>query len=333
MKRKKKNWIGRVVCLLLIYVFMFVGYQFYEKKVEERFRYENMIHETNECLRIGDWKCAEKNVRELLKSEPNDTNLQMHMAGILFEQERYKECINYIETLSFKHQDLDYLVKKSNALEQELKNLGVEKSMHFRLEFDGGPSKKDVMEALAVLEVAYDSISNLFDYLPENKMSLVLYEDKEYQGTGPRPDWVAAVFDGKLRVPVNLMAYREVYRPVLFHELTHSFVRAMTHANVPCWMNEGIAQVVDGSRTNLPRPEGVAPSLQSLSEPFVKEPSEEKALLLYWYSQKMVERLLARNPSFVHFREFVQNLRNMETDDALEKFYGVKTSQLLDEVR
>ena len=195
-----------------IYVAMLVGYLYYEKKVEESIRYDDMIAMTNKCLRIGDWKCAEKNVRELLKSEPNDTNLQMHMAGILFEQERYQECIRYIESLNFKHKDLDYLVEKSNALEQELKNLGVEKSMHFRLEFDGGPSKKDVMEALAVLEVAYDSISNLFDFLPENKISIVLYQEEEYQGTGPRPDWVAAVFDGKLRVPVNMMAYREVYR-------------------------------------------------------------------------------------------------------------------------
>ena len=337
MKRKKKNWIGRVVCLLLIYVFMFVGYQFYEKKVEERFRYEDMIHETNECLRIGDWKCAEKNVRELLKSEPNDTNLQMHMAGILFEQERYKECINYIETLSFKHQDLDYLVKKSNALEQELKNLGVEKSMHFRLEFDGGPSKKDVMEALAVLEVAYDSISNLFDYLPENKMSLVLYEDKEYQGTGPRPDWVAAVFDGKLRVPVNMMAYREVYRPVLFHELTHSFVRAMTHANVPCWMNEGIAQVIDGSHNNEERPLGAYPSVESLRKPFVKEMDSATVKMLYWFSRRMVEELLWRDGGGPHaFRKYakcLQDLRELGMDGSLKKHYETTAQDLLESVR
>ena len=337
MERKKKNWIGRVVCLLLIYVFMFVGYQFYEKKVEERFRYEDMIHETNECLRIGDWKCAEKNVRELLKSEPNDTNLQMHMAGILFEQERYKECINYIETLSFKHQDLDYLVKKSNALEQELKNLGVEKSMHFRLEFDGGPSKKDVMEALAVLEVAYDSISNLFDYLPENKMSLVLYEDQEYQGTGPRPDWVAAVFDGKLRVPVNMMAYREVYRPVLFHKLTHSFVRAMTHANVPCWMNEGIAQVIDGSHNNEERPLGAYPSVESLRKPFVKEKDSATVKMLYWFSRRMVEELLWRDGGGPHaFRKFakcLQDLRELGMDGSLKKHYETTAQDLLESVR
>jgi hypothetical protein len=150
---------------------------------------------------------------------------------------------------------------------------------------------------------------------------------------GPRPDWVAAVFDGKLRVPVEMMHYREIYRPVLFHELTHSFVRAMTRAKVALWINEGIAQVVDGSRSQNPRPSGAAPSLNSLIEPFVKEPSADVAERLYWYSQKMVERMLARNPEFVHFREFIQSLRTMETDEALLKFYGVKTAQLLDEVK
>ena len=73
--------------------------------------------------------------------------------------------------------------------------------------------------------------------------------------------------------------------------------------------------------------------MNALTEPFVKEPSADVAIRLYWYSQKMVEGLLARNPSFVHFREFVQSLRSMETDDALEKYYGVKTAQLLDEVK
>lgn len=336
MAQKKSNWKRRVVGLLLMYVLMFVGYQYYEKKVVEREQFEMMIHETNECLRVGDWKCAENNVRELLKSEPNDTNLQMHMAGILFEQERYKECINYIETLNFKHQDLDYLVKKSKALEQEMENLGVEKSMHFRLEFDGGPSKKDVMEALAVLEVAYDSISNLFDFLPENKMSLVLYQEKEYQG-GTRPEWVAAVFDGKLRVPVNLMAYREVYRPVLFHELTHSFVRAMTHANVPCWMNEGIAQVVDGSHNDDPRPIGSYPSLKSLTEPFVNEPNTDKAKKLYWFAMRMVQELLWRDgggaDAFRNFAKCLQDLHELGTDGALKKHYGMTARDLLESVK
>ena len=323
--------------LLLSLILVAVLFVSYSKKKAEFEKYEAMIAETNACLAAGDWKCAEENIRELLKSEPNDTNLQLHMAGILFEQERYQECIRYIETLNFKHKDLDYLVEKSNLLEQEMAQLGVEKSMHFRLEFDGGPSKKDVMEALAVLEVAYDSISNLFDFMPENKMCLVLYQDKEYQGVGPRPDWVAAVFDGKLRVPVNLMAYREVYRPVLFHELTHAFVRSMTQAKVPLWMNEGIAQVIDASHNNEERPAGSYPSIESLTESFVDESNTEKATKLYWFSRRMVEELLWRDgggpEAFRNFAKCLQDLRKLGTDGALQKYYGTNAKDLLESIR
>ena len=305
------------------------------KKKAECERFNALIAETNECLAAGDWKCAERDVRELLKSEPNDTNLQMHLAGILFEQERYRECVSYVESLNFKHKDLDYFVEKSKLLEREMETLGVEKSMHFRLEFDGHPSKKDVMEALAVLEVAFDSISNLFDFIPENKISLVLYEDKDFQGMGSRPDWVAAVFDGKLRVPVNMMEHREVYRPVLFHELTHAFVRAMTFKSIPLWMNEGIAQVIDASRTGVERPAGAVPNLKTLTEPFVNQQNADMALRLYWYSQRMVEELLKRggDDAFVKFAKCVQELRKMDVDEALQKYFGTTSKELWESVR
>lgn len=299
--------------------------------------HEALIEETNECLATGDWKCAEKNVRILLDENPSDTNLQLHLAGVLFEQERYQECVRYIESLNFKHKDLDYLVEKSNLLEREMEKLGVEKSMHFRLEFDGSPTKKDVMEALAVLEVAYDSLSNLFGFTPENKMCIVLYQEKEYQGIGPRPDWVGAIFDGKLRIPANLMEYREIYRPVLFHELTHAFVRAMTRAELPFWLNEGIAQVIDGSRKNMERPEGAVPSLKMLTEQFVQHSSTETAIRLYWYSQKMVEELLlfggGGTEVFRKFTQCMQDVRQLGFDVALRKHFAVTSDKLLDAVR
>lgn len=329
------NMRNLIVTFLSIVLFA-VGWHFFEKYSAEKLEFEareQTVRKATECLESGDWDCAEGAVRALLCDAPHDSNLQLHLAGILFEQERYEECIRYIDSVGTKSPDFSYLKDKSALLIREMNELGFEGSMHFRVEFEGHPSKSDVMEALAVLEVAYDSLCHLFDFRPTNKMSIVLYKSQEYQGVGPRPEWVAAVFDGKLRVPVEMMRYREIYRPVLFHELTHSFVRAMTRSKVPLWVNEGIAQVVDASRTGNPRPEGGVPSKETLTEPFVNEPSADVAVRLYWYSQKMVERLLARDGSFVHFREFIQSLRKMDVDEALQKFYGVTTDQLLDEVR
>ena len=294
---------------------------------------EALIAETGRCLEVADWNCAEKGVRELLCDAPHDTNLQMHLAIILFEQERYEECRQYIATLNFSNKDLALIDKKAESLIREMAELGIERSVHFRVEFEGSLSKRDVMEALAVLEIAYDSLCRLFDFHPENKMHLVLYESPQYQGVGPRPDWVGAIFDGKLRVPVNVMQFREIYRPILFHELTHAFVRAMTHANVPLWVNEGIAQVVDASRTGKPRPEGAMPNLEALTTPFVKENNSSMAERLYWYSQRMVEQLLRRNANFVHFREFIQSMQKQDVDRALEQYYGVSAQQLYDESR
>ena len=325
-----------LIITFLSIVFFYVLWQFYMQYRAEQEEFElreSIVRNATECLESGNWDCAEKNIRSLLCDAPHDSNLQLHLAGVFYEQERYEECIRFIDSVGTKTPDFEFLKNKSALLIKEMKELGFEGSMHFRVEFEGHPSKSDVMEALAVLEVAYDSLCTLFDFRPKQKMSLVLYRSNEYQGMGPRPEWVGAVFDGKLRVPVEMMRYREVYRPVLFHELTHSFVRAMNRTKVPLWLNEGIAQVVDGSRTGSPRPAGGIPSKTALTEPFVKEPDADVATRLYWYSQKMVERLLARDPSFVHFREFIQDLRKMDTDDALMKFYGVKTDQLLDEVK
>lgn len=313
-----------------------VGFSVFKQKLAEKEAFEKheaLITETNECLEAGEWNCAEKNVRLLLQESPDDKNLQLHLAGIIFEQERYEDCVAYINGLGYSNKDLEYLEQKSKSLIQEMETLQLERSAHFRLEFEGRPARADILEALSVLEVAYDSLCRLFQFYPENKMSLVLYQSAEYQGIGPRPDWVGAVFDGKLRVPVGAMRYREVYRPMLFHELTHAFVRAMTRSKVPLWINEGIAQKIDGSRSNKPRPDGPVPSLAALTEPFVNEKRTDVALTLYWYSERMIDGLFKRNDDFVYFRKFIQNLRNVGVEKALQDMYSVTAEQLLNEVR
>ena len=109
---------------------------------------EALIAETGRCLEAADWNCAEKGVRELLCDAPHDTNLQMHMAIILYEQERYEDCIAYVQSRKFKHGDLNFLKEKSESLMREMAELQLERSMHFRVEFEGRPARSDIAEAL-----------------------------------------------------------------------------------------------------------------------------------------------------------------------------------------
>ena len=317
-----------------------MGFFFYGQKIRKHFLedekvelHNQLVLEMQECLDAKQWKCAEKNVRELLQENPQDENLQLHLAGILFEQERYRVCQKYIQTLHFKHSDLDFLMEKSAQLMREMENLGIENSGHFRLEFEGNPSREDVMEALSVLEVAYDSLGGLFHFYPEDKLTIVLYKSTEYQGIDPRPNWVGAVFDGELRIPVGMMQVRTVYRPVLFHELTHAFVRAMTRAAVPLWMNEGIAQIIDGSQTDKNRPAGNPPTLSELTESFLKQENRQKAEILYWYSEKMVQEMLknSANP-FLDFRDCLKDLKNFGLDQSLKKYFKTSAEELFETI-
>lgn len=333
-----KNLIVAFLSIVLIVIFV-KSYMTENRKNEAVSKRNSVILEFNECFDAGDWKCAEKNVRILLAESPDDKNLQMHLAGVLFEQERYEDSRKFIEGVKQRTADMDLLYEKAGLLLREMSELGIEKSMHFRVEFEGDLSKKDIIEALSVLEVAYDSLCRLFDFRPENKLALVLHQSAEYQGVGPRPDWVGAVFDGKLRVPVDMMQYREVYRPVLFHELTHAFVLAMTRAKVPLWLNEGIAQVVDASRNDEPKPSGGVPGLVQLTEPFVNQNDEETAKRLYWYSQRMVESLLYRDGAVRGSSQAAENMKvlckclqefgTLGVDEALQKYYGLNAAQVL----
>lgn len=325
----------RVLLVIIAVVLLLYGGRLVRLRMAENAAIEKhnvLVEEAKACLESGDWKCAEKDIRLLLKESPDDRNLQLHLAGVVFEQERYEDCIAYVESLGYSDKDLEYLKEKSKALLHEMETLELERSAHFRLEFDGRPARGDVLEAISVLEVAYDSLCTLFDFRPGNKMQVVLYQTDEYRGIGPQPNWVGAIFDGKLRIPVNVMQYREVYRPMLFHELTHAFIRSMTRHKIPTWVNEGIAQVVDASRNSADRPAGKVPDLETLNGAFVNESKRDGALKLYWYSQKMVEGMLRRNASFTHFCEFVRSFNELDADAALQKFYGVTARQLLDEV-
>jgi hypothetical protein len=75
------------------------------------------------------------------------------------------------------------------------------------------------------------------------------------------PAWAGALYDGRIRVPVQgLTAVNEDLSRDLKHELTHSFIAQKTHAvcmalsascaiKAPTWLQEGMAQMMEGRRS------------------------------------------------------------------------------------
>jgi hypothetical protein len=80
--------------------------------------------------------------------------------------------------------------------------------------------------------------------------AVILYTQEAFRDVTRAPSWAGAVNDGRIRVPVQgVETVSPELERVLKHELTHSFVFQKTTGRCPTWLNEGIAQWMEGRRS------------------------------------------------------------------------------------
>src|SRR5207302_1453126 len=120
-----------------------------------------------------------------------------------------------------------------------------ENSNHFSMRYEGGHATPSLRrDILQTLERHFDDLSRDFNFVPRETIPVTLYNDKQYFDVTQAPSWAGALYDGKLRMPINgLTAVTSDVSRVLKHELTHSFISAIAKGRCPNWLNEGIAQL------------------------------------------------------------------------------------------
>ena len=79
---------------------------------------------------------------------------------------------------------------------------------------------------------------------------MILYTDQAFADITRAPSWAGALNDGRIRMPVQgLTSVTPELARVLKHELTHSFIGQKSHGRAPTWLQEGIAQWMEGRRS------------------------------------------------------------------------------------
>jgi hypothetical protein len=120
-------------------------------------------------------------------------------------------------------------------------------SSHFTLKYEGDQTSDALRgQLIATLESEYDDLVRELGIAPRNSIPVVLYTGQAFFDVTQAPSWTGAVFDGKLRIPVNgLSSVTPELARVLKHELAHSFISQLSGGRCPQWLNEGIAQAVE----------------------------------------------------------------------------------------
>jgi Tfp pilus assembly protein PilF len=122
-------------------------------------------------------------------------------------------------------------------------------SAHFQVRYSGAAAPQSlVRDILRTLEADFSTIESVLNYTPPESIGVVLYTEQAFMDITRAPAWAGALNDGRIRVPVQgLRQMNPELSRMLKHELTHSFITQKTRAHCPTWVQEGVAQWMEGA--------------------------------------------------------------------------------------
>ena len=237
-------------------------------------------------LSRGEMEQALADDRSALTYAPEEPTLLMNVAYLHLRRSEYKQSLEYLErarrvapenadvaklagwayygmnkmdqavaewkrALALRPEpEVQEALDKAQRDKQEEQSYKENESSHFTLRYSGTAEPALAREVLRTLEVHFSVIESQLNFTPSDSIGVVLYTQQAYADITRAPDWAGALNDGRIRVPVQgLSGVTPELSRVLKHELTHSFVRQKTRGHVPTWIQEGLAQWMEGQRS------------------------------------------------------------------------------------
>jgi len=120
--------------------------------------------------------------------------------------------------------------------------------VRFRVLFEGTEQQALGARVAQVLEAGYWSIGKTLNSYPSDTLMVMLYTNRQFQDVTRAPAWAGAEFDGRIRIAVGgAMRTPSALDRVVRHELVHAIIQHAAPRNVPTWVNEGLASVLEST--------------------------------------------------------------------------------------
>jgi tetratricopeptide (TPR) repeat protein len=270
---------ARIVCFLVAALLFTVGADVASGAGQR----ELPAPEAWEALDRGDAGRAASLFREALDRSPRNPLLHFGAGCAAYLLGRYDASIASLKralefdatlvqaaallgTVAYANSDLDLAVRsmeKAAALSpadarirQQLDRWRKESSLHasfdqrpgvrFRVLFEGTAQQALGERVSRVLEEAYWSIGKALNSYPGEPLTVVLYTNKQFQDITRAPAWAGGGYDGRIRLPVGgALRKPAALDRVVRHELVHAMIAHAAPRNVPTWVNEGLASVLE----------------------------------------------------------------------------------------
>jgi len=173
----------------------------------------------------------------------------------------------------------------------------------FEVFYDPGVPVDAVESTLSFLDERRADLTGFFGGPLAASPVVIVYQGRRYFSWMDTPDWVGGVYDGRIHVPLPPDGPKsESYRGLLSHELAHAFITEISRGRAPGWLQEGVAQYVEGRRISVEEASkslAVIPldSLAELSSSFSQRNDRERARAGYRLALFCVEELVQAHGS------------------------------------
>ncbi len=225
--------------------------------------------------------------------------------------------------------DLMAELSKLRASNREEKDYIETEGSHFTVKYKGGENAVIGKVVSMILEEAYLTIGAELGFYPENNVSAVIYSKKKFSSITDTPDWAGGLYDGRINIPVKGLRTRtKELEGIIYHEYTHALVQLLGEGHAPTWLNEGLAQYMEGKLSKNVKLDLAAAykknrlSLKKLEGSFL-ETKKKNVDVVYGISLSITEFIIRNYGAFVVKSIIEKTAMGRTAEEAIEEVIGL----------
>lgn len=299
-----------------------------------------LYNQAVEHFKKNEYELSEEALLNSLKYNDENAFAYELLGDIEYLTQRLSDARSHYE-LAYNLDPRPSIMEKLKKLRQESrveKKLSTYNEQHFIIKYHKQEIKDNGFELRELLKDTYRDLSKDFAYYFKHQVVVLLYDHEEFMQITGTPHWVAGLYDGKVRLPVNRAGFSEEdLKALTAHEVTHAFIAAMSEGMAPPWINEGLAEYEERKVKSDPlvvfnsaiKTKALLPLVQLTSQDGVMSLKDPLIIALFYEQSYHLTNYMVKRYGMFRVKQLLQEFaKGVDSDQAMRNVLRIGVPRL-----